>query len=134
MDRGLVVHIHYGLVQVLWIHANMQRAVGLMGYVRELTKEVNSIYGIMIPWLIISYSWASIYLPVSVGSINKLCCIGGMLWSIIMLYSPSMSPTVSNKVGKAVLGTLMSVSVTDTDHDTAAGVGDHLGACVVKTL
>ena len=66
-----------------------------LGYVRELTHGVGSVCFVMIPWHTISPSSFSISSLYSMGTFHLPCCTGKAVGSVLMSYSPSMSPMQS---------------------------------------
>ena len=73
-----------------------------LGYVRELTHGVGSVCFMMIPCYTTSpssFSISSLYL---MGTFHLPCCTGRTVGSVLMSYSPDMSPMQSK-----VLGTML---------------------------
>ena len=77
------------------------------GYVSELTQGVGSVCFAMIPWWNISFSSFSISTLCSIGTLHLLCCTGGTLGSVLMLYSPDMSPIRLKELGYRVCKSLV---------------------------
>ena len=77
------------------------------GYVSELTQGVGSICFAMIPWQTILFSSFSISALCSMGTLHLPCCTGGMLGSVLMSYSPDMSPIWSKELGYRVCKSLV---------------------------
>ena len=81
--------------------------LGFFGYISELTHGVGSICFAMIPWWTISFSSFSISTLCSMGTLCLPCCTGGMLGSVLMSYSPDMSPIRSKELGYRVCKSLV---------------------------
>ena len=53
----------------------------------------------MIPWAVISSTWASVFSLASIGILH-LCCTGGMMGSNVMVYGAGILPILSKESGK----------------------------------
>ena len=81
--------------------------LGFFRYVSELTHGVSSVCFAMIPWRTILFSSFSISALCSMGTLRLPCCTGGTLGSVLMSYSPDMSPIRSKELGYRVCKSLV---------------------------
>ena len=66
--------------------------LGFFGYISELTHGVGSVCFTIIPWWTISFSSFWISALCLMGTLHLLCSTGGTQWSVLMSYSPDISP------------------------------------------
>ena len=81
--------------------------LGFFGYINELTHGVGSICFAMMPWRTISFSSVLISALCSIGTLHLPCRMGGTLGSVLMSYSPDMSPIWSKELGYRVCKSLV---------------------------
>ena len=78
----------------------------------ELTHGVGSVCFAMMPWRTISFSSLSISALFSIGTFRLPCCTGGTLGSVLMSYSPDMSPIWLKELGNRVCKSLVLLMCT----------------------
>ena len=81
--------------------------LGFFGYVSKLTHGVGSVCFTMIPWWTILFSSFLISTLCSIGTLCLPCCTGSMLGSVLMSYSPDMSPIQLKELGYRVFKSLV---------------------------
>ena len=77
----------------------------------ELTQGLGSTCGVMMPWVVISFIWASTSSLTSVEVVSLLCCTGGLLGTGVMLYLPEILPILSKETGNISLRSSMLLMV-----------------------
>ena len=83
-----------------------------LGYVNELTHGVGSVCLVIIPCQTISASSFSSSALCSMGTLHLLCWTGRTVGSVLMLYSPAMSPMQSKLFGyNACRSLVLSIDV-----------------------
>ena len=82
---------------------------GFFGYLSKLTQGVSSICFTMMPCQTISFSSFLISALYSIGTLCLPSCMGGTCRSILMSYSPDMSPILSKLLGYRVCRSLVQL-------------------------